>query len=123
MSNAEMLRGIEDFIKLIIAMNGILILAFFIQLIANIILIFQLPKIKKYTKRIFEKLYDFNENKYTDEQEENIEETTIDEKENEKFNEKIESLENEYSTSALILSGITIGIIIVALVVFIAVNS
>lgn len=118
MSNAEMLRGIEDLVKLIIAMNGILILAFFIQLIANIILIFQLPKIKKYTKRIFEKLYDFNE----DEQEENTiaEEKT---KEIENFNKKIESLENEYSASVLTLSGITIGIIIVALIAFIAVNS
>ncbi len=47
----------EELLKIIIAIQGILVIAFIIQAIANLVIIFKLPQIKNYNKLIFEKLY------------------------------------------------------------------
>lgn len=77
------MQELEELLNIIIAIQGILVIAFIIQLIANLVIIFQLPKIKNYNKLIFEKLYDFEE----------------DEEEIEKSDEKIEALKMVYGNN------------------------
>lgn len=55
------MQELEELLKIIVAIQGILVIAFILQLIANLVIIFQLPQIKKYIKLVFEKMYGFEE--------------------------------------------------------------
>lgn len=88
---------IELLLGFIICMLGITFIAFMLQFIANIIIIKELPGIKKYTKRIFEKLYGFEETPTTNQN-------------NDKQQEQVKN------KTCLIISGIIVGIIFVAII-------
>ena len=96
------IRTIESFLGFIIFMLGITFIAFMLQFISNVIIIKELPTIKKYTQRIFEKLYGFEETPTTNQN-------------NDKQQEQVKN------KTCLIISGIIVGIIFVAIILTILV--
>lgn len=61
MNEYELMNNITNLIKFVLGIQIIIIMAFILQLISNITIISQLPKIKRYTQLIYLKLYDFKE--------------------------------------------------------------
>lgn len=55
------MQEFEEILKIRVTIQGILVVAFIIQLIANLVIIIQLPQIKKYIKLIYKKLNGFDE--------------------------------------------------------------
>ncbi len=114
------IRTIESFLGFIIFMLGITFIAFMLQFISNVIIIKELPAIKKYTQRIFEKLYNFNQNSEIDEKNK-VEEISIDNnisKENEDIEKQVESLANNSEMPVVIIAFFIIAIIITVLSIF-----
>ena len=110
---------IELLLGFIICMLGITFIAFMLQFIANIIIIKELPAIKKYTQRIFEKLYNFNQKSEIDEEKNKVEDISIDNnisKENEDIEKQVESLANNSEMPVLMLAFCVITIIITLLI-------
>lgn len=65
MNDYEMYNAIRDIIQLVLTVQVILIVAFILQFVANLVIIGHIPKIRKYVQRIFEKEYNFEENQET----------------------------------------------------------
>ncbi len=119
MNEIEALRTIQSFLGFIIFMLGITFIAFMLQFISNVIIIKELPAIKKYTQRIFEKLYNFNQNSEIDEEKNKVEDISIDNnisKENEDIEKQVESLANNSEMPVLMFAFCIITIIITLLI-------
>ena len=122
MNEYELIKGLTDLIKFTLAIQFFIIAGFILQFIANIVIISQLPKIKRYNKLIYLKLYGFEDN---DDEEEDNEKSTYNYKfveneeqkikeninQDEEFHNLVESLGKE--NIELIILGILIGIIII----------
>lgn len=130
MRDYELMKLSEDVIKLLRLIEGVqvlIFLAWIAQLIANLTIIVQLPKIKRYQKRIYQKMYDFKPESQINAEIEDIEneqeENYIKER-NENILENLENIEKsyhsiEFNKQTLEYIVLTILIIIIAIIIFI----
>ena len=133
MRDYELIKLSEDVIKLlkiIIGVQALIFFAWIAQLVANLTIIVQLPMIKRYQKRIFQKLYDFKpENQINKEIEDiaNEQEEEYIRKRNEKIIENLEEIEKsyhsiEFNKQTIEYIILTILIIIIIVMIFLKVQ-